>query len=351
MDKPIRVLVVDDSLLMRQMVTRFLTEAGMKVVATAKNGLEGLELALQYKPDVITLDVQMPEMDGLEMLKLLMKKQPAPVVMLSSMTQENAATTFEALHLGAVDFVGKPGGAVSLKLAEVKQELVYKVIAASHALLDIKAEPKEEKILDTLDWDSDEGVVIIGSSTGGPKALSYIIPEIPKDFLLPIVVVQHMPPGFTASLSKRLNERSYLLVSEAKENKVPKPGEVWIAPGGVHLVFDVEKKMKYDNSPPHLGVRPAVDITLMSAVEVWGKNVIGVILTGMGTDGSKGCRKVKQAGGKVIVQDKQTSVVYGMPKKVVETGLADRVCSLGQIAGMLYQSVNGRRKAYASGGY
>lgn len=362
-----RVLVVDDSALMRQMISRFLTEAGMEVVATARDGVDGLEKALALKPDVITLDVQMPRMSGLEMLRRLMDEQPTPVVMVSSVTQHQTPTAVEALMLGAVDVVAKPGGSISLNLAEVKAELVTKVRTAAGAKLERRrsretaeppprqarheAAPAAETAADhvrppvspAVSSRAGEAPVVVGSSTGGPSALATVLAGLPEDFPRPVVIVQHMPAGFTASLAKRLDRLSPLSVDEAQDYRQPRPGEAWVAPGGVHLVFDEFGRMRYSRTAPHLGMRPAVDLTLESAVDVWGSDVIAVILTGMGVDGARGARKLKRAGGRVLAQDEQSSVVYGMPRAVAEMGLADDVRPLTGIAEALIDWVSVRR--------
>nr|MBO2472404.1 chemotaxis response regulator protein-glutamate methylesterase [Bacillota bacterium] len=400
MPDSVRVLVVDDSALMRQMISRFLTEAGMEVVATARDGQDGLEKALALNPDVITLDVQMPRMDGLQMLRELMARRPMPVVMVSSVTQHQTPAAVEALMLGAVDIVAKPGGPISLNLEDVRDELVAKVRAAARAKVQRRftagdegaatgvagataaeaaatfraattgrsgapsaatdaavpaaretAAAEEEPAI-RPEWLAAGAVlglpdglslgvapVVIGSSTGGPAALSTVLEQLPGDFPRPVIIVQHMPPGFTASLAKRLDRLSPLTVREAVEFRQPKPGEAWIAPGGMHLVFDRYGRMRLTHDPPHLGMRPAVDVTLESAVDVWGGDVVAVILTGMGMDGARGARKLKRAGGKVLAQDEQTSVVYGMPRAVTEMGLTDEICPLPEIAGALTRLV------------
>lgn len=338
MAQPIRVLVVDDSAFMRQMISRMLTEAGMEVVGLARNGQEGYALARVLRPDVITLDVQMPVMDGLEMLRRLMREAPMPVVMLSSLTQKDAPETVEALSLGAVDFVPKPGTGSALSLPTVRDELVEKVRVAARARV-----RRPRRISRTRPRQGERprrgtaGIVVIGTSTGGPSALTHVLPQIPGDFPLPVVVVQHMPAGFTASLARRLNGLARLRVAEALSGVVPEPGEAWIAKGGTHLLFSPEGAFLFDDGPPHLGVRPAVDVTAESAVKRWGGAVILVVLTGMGTDGVEGARRVKEAGGRVIVQDEASSVVYGMPRAVAENGLADTIASLDDIPAILLE--------------
>lgn len=345
MERTIRVLVVDDSALMRQMVSRFLTEAGMEVVGTANNGEQGLEAALELKPDVIVLDVEMPRMDGLEMLRRLMRIEPMRVVMLSSLTQKHAPATVEALSLGAVEAVGKPSGGISLDLHRVRDELVHKVTVAAQARLQKQGTAPNRARLRShaaAPKASRYRMLVIGASTGGPGALAHVLETLPGDFPVPIVVVQHMPAGFTLSLANRLDNLSALSVNEAREGVKAQPGEVWIAPGGVHLVFERNGAMRFNLDPPHLGVRPAVDVTVESAVARWGGSVLLAVLTGMGMDGAKGARLVKQAGGKVLAQDESSCVVYGMPRAVVEMGSADVVCPLDEIPQALLTVVRGR---------
>lgn len=350
------------------MISRFLKEAGMEVVGTARDGVDGLEKIAALKPDVITLDVEMPRMDGLDMLRRLMEEDPRPVVMVSSVTQAQTPAAVEALMLGAVEIVAKPGGAISLNLDEVRAEIVAKVrtaagvrVAPPRRTVTSPARRRQrppsseettpvrrtrrtallERRFETVGEDkprrrpaliTSPAPVVIGSSTGGPSALSTVLASIGSDFPRPIVVVQHMPPGFTASLARRLDSLSELRVEEAREGIVPRPGEAWVAPGGKHVVFDRRGRFMYSEAPPHLGVKPAVDLTLESAVETWGGDVIAVILTGMGVDGTRGARTLKRVGGRVIAQDEQSSVVYGMPRAVAELGLTDVVCSLDEIS-------------------
>ena len=379
----------------------------MEVVATARDGVEGLEKALALRPDVVTLDVEMPRMDGLTMLGRLMEEAPIPVVMVSSVTQRQAPATIEALMLGAVDVVAKPGGSISVNLGDVREELIAKVRAASRAQVrprrgrapsdgpsvlraapetgaarerapaapastpgralngapaaGLRSAPARSPVLERQEEPlapergqapeaeapprrkpgtaPGPGPVVVGSSTGGPSALSTLLGGLPADFPRPVIVVQHMPEGFTASLARRLDGLSPLKVAEAEPGHVPKPGEAWVARGGQHLVFDPEGRMVLSSAAPHLGVRPAVDLTLESAVDVWGGDVVAVILTGMGMDGARGARKLKRAGGKVLAQDEASSVVYGMPRVVTELKLVDEVHSLSEMAAALVRIV------------
>ena len=344
MERPVRVLVVDDSALMRRMVSRILTDAGFEVVGTARDGVEGLEACARLRPDVVTLDVQMPGMDGLAMLRRLMEENPTPVVMLSSLTRAQAPATVEALALGAVDVVAKPGGAISLNIDEVAGELVRKVRIAATARVRRLSKGEGGALRKLAARRPAEGaeasgparlIVVVGASTGGPSALAELFSRLPGDFPAPVVVVQHMPAGFTASLAARLDSLSALVVEEAQEGVAPFRGGAWVAPGGFHLVFDADGKMRLSSDPPHLGVRPAVDLTMESAAEVWGSGVIGLVLTGMGMDGARGARRIKQRGGVVLAQDEESSVVYGMPRAVVEMGFADEVAPIQEMASRL----------------
>src|SRR5690625_1078023 len=284
-------------------------------------------------------------MDGLQMLRRVMRERPTPIVMLSSLTQERAAATIEALALGAVDVVGKPGGGISLNLREVRDELIEKVRLAAKATIPKlpSVSPKEQQRVKirkpTRPQRKEDAIVIVGSSTGGPSALTHIVPRLPDDFPVPIVHVQHMPAGFTATLAQRLHTISHIDVREAIDGHIPSQGEAWFAPGGTHLVFDDEGAMRFHDGPPHLGVRPAVVITVASAVERWASRVILLILTGMGMDGARGARLVKQAGGTVLVQNEKSSVVFGMPRAVIEMGYADAVYDLTEIPNALVHIV------------
>lgn len=328
------------------MIGRFLTQAGMDVVATARDGVDGLEKIAAYRPEVITLDVEMPRMNGLDMLRQLMETDPRPVVMVSSVTQSQAPAAVEALMLGAVDIVAKPGGAISLNLDDVQAEIVHKVRLAAGATVRARTERavpvSVRRDRGRRTGAAGRGPVIIGSSTGGPSALGTVLGGLGVDFPRPIVIVQHMPPGFTASLAYRLNGLSSLEVAEVRAGIIPQPGEAWIAPGGTHVVFDEGGRCIFSDARPHLGVRPAVDLTLESAADVWGGDVIAVILTGMGVDGVRGVRALKRLGGYVLAQDEQTSVVYGMPRAVAELGFADEIQPLQRIAARLTDAAHVR---------
>ncbi|MEM3478231.1 MAG: chemotaxis response regulator protein-glutamate methylesterase [Archaeoglobaceae archaeon] len=328
------VLVVDDSALVRLRVSEILRSAGFNVV-TARDGVEMLEKVRKFDPDVITLDVNMPRMDGLSALEKLMKIQPKPVVMLSSLTLEGARETIEALRLGAIDFIPKPSSGIE----EIAEELVRKVkmaIAINPNLIRLQNLRKIRGEVVRRNWNvSKEICVLIGSSTGGPSALEQVIPRLPSDFPAPVFVVQHMPPNFTKQLAERLNEISEIEVKEAEDNEKVARGVAYIAPGGRHMklrrALNVVRIKVVDGEPVN-NVKPSVDITAESIAQVYGGNVVGVVLTGMGEDGAKGMKKIHDLGGKVIACSEDTCVVFGMPKAVIDLGVADSVKPLFEIA-------------------
>jgi two-component system chemotaxis response regulator CheB len=329
----IDVLVVEDSAFMRKVLTEILNkDPEIKVVDTAVNGSDGVKKSLLIKPDVITMDIEMPGMDGIEAVKKIMESVPTPILMVSAYTKKGAQKTIEALLAGAVDFVEKPGGPISLNIRDIEGEIVKKVKIASSANLKISNKRKkfysnEKKMADTL--------VIIAASTGGPKAINSIFDKLSPDFPAPIVVVQHMPASFTKAFAKRLDEHSPLSVMEGRDGISLKKSKAYIAPGDFHLEFSEDRRIKLSKKPPLHGVRPSADITMNSASENYDGNIIGVILSGMGKDGSIGIRNIHKRGGFVIAQDKDTSVVYGMPRAAVLSGCVDLVLPCCEIADKL----------------
>ncbi|HYF95493.1 MAG TPA: chemotaxis response regulator protein-glutamate methylesterase [Symbiobacteriaceae bacterium] len=348
--KPIRVLVVDDSAFMRKILTDLLqTDPAITVIGTARDGLDGVQKFTALQPDVITLDIEMPNLDGYGTLREIMARRPTPVVMVSSLTREGAEATVRALALGAVDFVAKPSGSISLNMHVTRDELVAKVKAAAGAtpryrrvlgeLPPLRRETKVERPplhdLAVLP----RRLVVIGCSTGGPGALHQIIPKLPADLAAGVLVVQHMPPGFTKSLAGRLDEISAIPVREAQEGDRVVSGRVLVAPGGYHMSISPDGTVRLNQDPPMHGVRPAVDKTLESVIPIWNQHVVGVILTGMGYDGAKGMVGVKKHGGRTIAEDASTCVVYGMPKVVAEMGAADQVLPVHDIADAIVRLV------------
>ena len=331
-----RVLVVDDSAFMRRVVgDAIASQPDMELAGTARNGLDALLKVEQLQPDVVTLDVEMPEMDGLTALRHLMARYPRPVVMLSTMTQAGAASTLRALSIGAVDFVAKPSGAIALDFRQVRDELLHKVRVAACAQVGQttrEPRPSSSRPRPAVRRAGFEHVVVIGSSTGGPRALGRLIPELPADGRTAYVIVQHMPAAFTRSLAERLDASSHLVVREAAAGDRLEAGTALVAPGDHHVRLSPSGAVELDQSPRVHGVRPSVDVTLQSAAEGWGSRTVAVILTGMGQDGADGAAAVRQAGGCVIAEDEATCVVWGMPRAVVERGLAHRVVPLDGMA-------------------
>ncbi len=333
----IKVLVVDDSALMRQFIGDILrSDPRLEVVGTARDGKDCLAQIKSLKPDIVTLDVEMPVMNGLEALEEIMKTTPMPVVMVSSLTQEGAETTFKALALGCVDFIGKPSGTISLNIRDVGQDLIEKVVAASTAKV-IRPTASHRSSPRAINVPVNTGridIVAIASSTGGPMALSDLMPKLPKDFPAPIVITQHMPKEFTSSFAKRLNDASQIEVLEGFDGLTLKPGRAVIAPGGSHLL--VKRRTgaavcALSDAPPVLSVKPAANIMFQSVAEQYGGNVLSVILTGMGRDGTDGAIALKKRGAYVIAESQKTCVVYGMPKAAIDAGVVDEVLPLYDI--------------------
>lgn len=338
--KLIKVLIVDDSSFMRKLL-RDILEANpeIKVVGMAKNGEEAVQMNDLLNPDVITMDVEMPVMNGIEAVKKIMSTNPKPIIMLSAHTRDNAKITIEALENGAFDFVPKPGGEVSTNLIKISEEIAEKVKAAYYANLHALKESSYNVNIEKTRVSSSIKAVVIASSTGGPKTLSYIIPKLPKNLEAAILVVQHMPEGFTSAFSERLKSISKLNVKEAEDGDKIKIGNVYIAPAGFHTIINEEEKIVLTTDKPIHGVRPAADKTMVSAANVFLKNTIGVVLTGMGKDGAVGVKRIKAVGGKNISQDEKTSIIYGMPKAAFETGCIDEVLPLEEIPEALIRLV------------
>ena len=360
--RPIRVLIVDDSTVIRRLLSDALSaDPAIEIAGIAANGKIALSKIPQLNPDLITLDMEMPEMDGLTTLVEIRKLYPKlPVIMFSTLTQRGAEATLEALFKGANDYVTKPAnvGSVSVAIAKVTNELVPKIkqfcnwttpattksiqhdggtnpgtrfpTASSHL-------PSKVSRVD---------IVVIGVSTGGPNALSAMLPGIPANFPVPILIVQHMPPVFTKHLSDRLNQLSSLHVHEATDGDLLVPGGAWLAPGNFHMKLrrqGTQLNAVLNQEPPECSCRPAVDVLFRSAVDLFGANVLSVVMTGMGQDGLRGCGAIRQAGGRVVVQDEATSVVWGMPGAIADAGLAHKILPLGKIADEItYQTQSSR---------
>lgn len=345
----VRVLVVDDSAFMRKILTDLLqSDPAITVVGTARDGKEGVAKIQALTPDVVTMDVEMPHLDGFGALRELMLVRPTPVVMVSSHTRAGTEATIRALALGAVDFVAKPSGSISLNMRVARDELVEKVKGAARAtprprrvLADLPSLHRERKRVaatsDLADWSAmpqtaADRLVVIGCSTGGPGALHQVLPKLPADLPAGVLVVQHMPAGFTRTLAQRLDAISAIHVKEAEEGDLVVSGQVFVAPGGFHMAVDRDRQIRLNQDPPLHGVRPAVDRTLEAAVAVWGARIVGVILTGMGYDGARAMVHLKKQGGRTVAEDASTCVVYGMPKVVAEMGAADHLLPIYEVA-------------------
>jgi two-component system chemotaxis response regulator CheB len=348
---PIRVLVVDDSAFMRRVIGEAITsQADMELVGVATNGLDALLKVEQLQPDVVTLDVEMPEMDGLTALRHLMKRYPRPVVMLSSLTQEGAVTTLRALSIGAVDFVPKPSGSISLDFHKVREDLLNKVrIAANARVRPTPSAPPPPPATNRLRARASgfDRLVVVGSSTGGPRALGTLVPALPRDGRTAYVIVQHMPAGFTRSLAERLDSTSELSVHEASAGDRLAADTVLLAPGDHHLRLTAAGVVELDDGPRVHGVRPSVDITLETVADHFAARTVVAILTGMGQDGATGAARVHKAGGYVLAEDESTCVVWGMPRAVVEHGAADKVVPLDAMAHAITTAISHGMKAHA----
>lgn len=344
--KKIRVLVVDDSAFMRIAVKRTLeSDPAIEVIGQGKDGAEAVQLVEQLQPDVVTMDFNMPRMNGVEALRAIFAKRPVPVIMLSAHTQEGAKETLDALAAGALDFVPKPDGEVSTDLSGVRDDLLRKVKGAARsrpsavapAPSATRAVAPKPVASSRASLPGDAPLLVIAVSTGGPAALERVIPRLPADFGAAIVIVQHMPKAFTKALAARLDGISALSVSEATDDDVATPGRALIAPGDRHLTLDGSGRVRLVDSPPVNGCRPAADVTLQAVARTLGSRTTVLVMTGMGKDGALGAQALKAAGGKVLAQDEASSVVFGMPKAVIERGLADQVLALDRIAPALIE--------------
>lgn len=361
-----RVLVVDDSAFMRKLISDMLNKHPlMEVIGIARNGKDAVEKVRDLHPDVITMDIEMPMMNGLEALKLIMDQMPIPVVILSSTTKHNTENAVLAIEYGAVDVIAKPGGAISLNLHEIEKEIVEKVFAASNVgiqTLTRKITPPQKRYtapptrmntasdsriipsvpVQTVNFSKNitliaQTFVIIGTSTGGPRALQEVITRFPAEFPYPILIVQHMPPGFTKSLAERLNGLSEIAVKEAEHGELIENGTAYIAPGGLHLKFEKSRtgyQIVLDgNEAPRSGHRPAVNVLLESAATHKELKFVTAIMTGMGSDGKEGMELLRASCKTITIAESQkTSVVYGMPKAIIDAGLSDEIKDVQEIA-------------------
>jgi len=323
----IKILVVDDSLLMQKILIDILqSDPQISIIGTARDGEEALSKIANLHPDVVTLDIEMPRMNGLTAVRKIMETNPLPVVMISALAQKEAQLTLKALELGAVDYVTKPSGPISLNMNTVKNELLSKVKTAASANIR-RAKPRMMEATAPSKAKTSDRIISIAASTGGPAAVAYILKHIPEN-TPPILVVQHMQKGMTKLFAKGLNQECKLKVKEAEEGDVVQEDLALIAPGGFHMLVTKSGKINLTTSPPVNYVRPSADVMMKSAAKTYASKNIGVILTGMGADGAKGIEAIKNKGGVTIAQDKKTCVVFGMPDAAIKTGCVDFVTPL-----------------------
>lgn len=341
-----RVLIVDDSVLARRLMTDVLyDEADIEIAGTASTGKIAISMVSQVNPDVVTMDVEMPDMNGIQALAEIRKTHPRlPVIMVSSQTQQGAEATIDALTQGANDYVSKPSrmGSMDAALDYLKAQLVPKVrqwgrspSGSPRRMEATKAAPIPLSPRRTVSGPSRIDIVAIGVSTGGPNALAEVIPRIPARFPVPIVIVQHMPSTFTRLLAERLATKSPNTVREAAGGERLLEGQIWIAPGDFHLTVaneGAQRVLRLHQGPPENSCRPAVDVLFRSVAEIFGAHSLAVVMTGMGQDGLRGCERIKEAGGHILAQDEASSVVWGMPGYVAQAGLADKVVPLDQLS-------------------
>ena len=351
----INVLVVDDSAFMRKMIAEILqSHPRINVIGTARNGQDAMGKIAQLNPDVITLDVEMPIMDGISTLRNIMTHNPKPVIMLSSLTKEGANKTFESMELGAIDFITKPSGSISLNIQEKEAEIKTKVLQAVNAKVVKLTKSETKKTIITpfaarhLHKKTNNDVIVgIGTSTGGPRALQQVVTRLPKDIPAPIVIVQHMPAGFTKSLAKRLDSMSQISVKEAEDQETLQNGTAYIAPGGFQ--FRVVKTIKglqakITKEEPRNGHQPSVDVLFDSLAKLKNEQVYAVMMTGMGADGADSLITLKQAKSNTIIfsESKETCIVYGMPQAAEKTNLVDYVVRLPEISELLVSQIKAR---------
>ena len=352
------VLVVDDSAFMRKLIAELVESSGpFRVIGTASDGVEALQKVRTLKPQIVTLDIEMPRLNGLQALEQIMAEMPRPVVMLSAAGSDlGNEMTLRALERGALDFVRKPSGPVSIDLSTVRSQL-RSALEAARAVnmrsvnVALPSAPTPA-VAETPSPDAATRVVAIASSTGGPRALAEIIPRLPAQLGAAVIIVQHMPREFTKLLSARLDAMSPLWVGEAIAGKTLRENRVYVAPGGSHMRVagrPGSATIQLDNAPPMWGVRPAADPLFFSVAEVFGNAAIGIVLTGMGRDGAEGLKRIRDAGGTAVVQDRDSSIIYGMPQAALAAAGADRVVTVEEMASAITEllSTKMRRNQHA----
>jgi two-component system chemotaxis response regulator CheB len=346
----VNVLIVDDSAFMRNTLAGMISsDPDINVIGIARDGIEAVEKVAELKPDIVTLDVEMPRMDGIEALRHIMAHNPVPVLMVSSLTTDGAKVTLDALDLGAVDFIPKNLADLSVNIVKIKDALIDKIKQIARAGVVLKrnngAAPEPLEMPKPLGYKSHRktAIVVIGTSTGGPKALQNIMPRIPKNFPVPILIVQHMPPAFTGPFAERLNQLCEIDIKEAEEGEPIQKGAAFVAPGRGHMSIIRKKVTKTiisisENREDYI-YKPSVDILMLSAVESHSGQILGVILTGLGNDGEMGMKAIKDSGGRTIAESEESCIVYGMPKSVISAGLADKIVPLEEVAGEIINAV------------
>ncbi len=349
--KKISVLIADDSALMRKTLRAVIDrDPALKVAAIARDGLDAVDKARQLKPDVVTMDINMPGMDGITAMQMIVDEKLAQVIMVSSLTQEGATSTFEALELGAFDYIGKPGGTVSADLASVAKEITEKIKAAawgskriiSHHKPQATTKPRWKSSLRYLSRSTGKQIkgpgfmgVAIGISTGGPRTIMDVLPLLPKNLNASVFLVQHMPPGFTASFASRLNDACQMNCLEAQPGTVIRPGNIYLGKGGLHMTFYRKSAkdiiLRTPNSPEHTFM-PSVDVMMESALKAFGVDLLGILMTGMGSDGAEALAQINEQGGRTIAEDEDSAIVFGMPKAAIDRGAAQQILPSWDIA-------------------
>jgi len=365
--KKFRVLVVDDSAFMCKVLEAiFNADSQLQVVGRAKDGREAVSLAESLKPDVITMDLNMPHMDGLEATAAIMTNNPRPILIVSSESKEGAASTLKALELGAIDFVTKPSSAIDLDMQSVKEELLRKVRVAAKVRVVRTASrlasaiqapaknlapaaskvPQPSRPAGLEAPDMRFPVVVLGASTGGPATVMRLAPGFTRDFPAAVILVQHMPASFTSQYALQLAEFTSIRVKEAEANEALQPGTLYICPGGQHLRLNPAGRVELDSRSGRIdGYLPNIDVTMESVAAFFGAMSIGVVLTGMGSDGARGAKLIKNARGMVIAQDEATSVIFGMPAETIKAGVADQVLGIDEIYAAIEKRVLALSKA------
>ncbi len=352
MNKRVKVLIVDDSAVIRQLLSMLLSEdPEIEVVGTAGDQLIARDRIKELNPDVVTLDVEMPNMDGVTFLRKIMALRPMPVVMISTLTQAGAETTLEALEIGAVDFIAKPVHDVAVGLTDIAYELQSKVKAAARARVRMQSPPPARPKVARPQWSgSGERLIAIGASTGGVEALKKVLMGMPAK-CPPILITQHMPPRFTTAFAERLNRECPIRVHEAGHNMPAEPNNAYIAPGAFHLELvrvGGYYRCSVNEAPPVSGHRPSVDVLFRSVARVAGRSAVGAILTGMGKDGAEGMLEMRKACAYTIVQDEASSLIYGMPRAAYERGAVMRQCALSGVADAIMDACDGDGKTHAA---